>query len=153
MWFGTSQGVCRFDGYRFTVFKNDSEDSASLKGNLVMAIFEDRKGQLWIGTGNGGLSKFNREKENFEHFFYSGDQAVLRDASVTSIHEDASGVLRIGTENQLFRIENENSLTEIKPANRSGFSQYFRVLRSDQSGRPTCLPSITKEKPMRSGLW
>src|SRR5665648_965095 len=36
MWFGTSQGVCRFDGYKFTVFKNDPEDSTSLKGNLCL---------------------------------------------------------------------------------------------------------------------
>src|SRR5665811_104209 len=83
MWFGTSQGVSRFDGYRFTVFKNDPEDSTSLKGNLVRAIFEDHKGQLWIGTENGGLNKFNHEKENFQHFFYSGDQPLLKDATVT----------------------------------------------------------------------
>jgi len=135
MWFGTSQGVCRFDGYRFTVFKNDPEDSTSLKGNLVRAIFEDHKGQLWIGTENGGLNKFNREKENFQHYFYSGDHAVLKDASVTSIHEDAAGNLWVGTETRLYRIENENKLTEITPSNLSGFSGYFRVLRSDPSGR------------------
>ena len=74
MWFGTSQGACRFDGYKFTVFKNDTEDSTSLKGNLVRTIFEDSKGQLWVGTENGGLNKFNREKENFQHLFSSGNQ-------------------------------------------------------------------------------
>ena len=135
MWFGTSQGVCRFDGYHFTVFKNDPEDSTSLKGNLVRAIFEDRKGQLWIGTENGGLNKFNREKENFQHYFYHDDHAVLKDASVTSIHEDVSGNLWVGTETNLYRIENENKLTELKPSNLSGFSGYFRILRSDPSGR------------------
>jgi len=135
MWFGTSQGVCRFDGFRFTVFKNDPEDPASLKGNLVRAIFEDRKGQLWIGTENGGLNKFNREKENFQHLFYSDNQAVLKDASVTAIHEDASGILWVGSETTLYRIDNQNKLTEIKPANRSGFADYFRVLKSDRSGQ------------------
>jgi ligand-binding sensor domain-containing protein len=80
MWFGTSQGVCRFDGYKFTVFKNNPDDSTSLKGNLVRTIFEDSKGQLWMGTENGGLNKFNREKEKFQHFFYHGIQAILRDA-------------------------------------------------------------------------
>lgn len=138
MWFGTSQGVSRFDGYRFTVFKNDPEDSTSLKGNLVRAIFEDHKGQLWIGTENGGLNKFNREKENFQQLFYSKDQPVLRDATVTSIHEDAAGILWVGTENHLYKIENENKLTEITPVNQinlSGFFGYFRVLRSDNSGR------------------
>src|SRR5665648_431910 len=135
MWFGTSQGVCRFDGYKFTVFKNDPEDSTSLKGNLVRTIFEDSKGQLWIGTENGGLNKFNREKENFRHLFYNGDQAVLKDATVTSVHEDTIGNLWIGTEFHLYRMENETSLTEINPSNHPGFSEYFRVIQSDNSGR------------------
>lgn len=135
MWFGTSQGVCRYDGYKFTVFKNDPDDSASLKGNLVRTIFEDRKGQLWIGTENGGLNKFNREKENFEHLFYSGEQNVLKDATVTSVNEDPTGNLWIGTEYKLYRMENESSLSEINPANLPGFSQYFRTINFDKSGR------------------
>ena len=135
MWFGTSQGVCRFDGYKFTVFKNDPEDSSSLKGNLVRTIYEDRKGQLWIGTENGGLNKFDREKENFQHLFYHGDHAVLKDASVTSIHEDLSGNIWVGTTTQLFRLEKEKKLTVIKPDNFPNFTDYFRVLRSDRTGR------------------
>ncbi len=135
MWFGTSQGVCRFDGYKFTVFKNDVEDTASLKGNLVRTIFEDSKGQLWVGTENGGLNKFNREKENFQHLFYSGNQAVLRDASVTSVHEDLAGNLYVGTETHLFRMENENILVEINPSERTNFTEYFRVIQTDHSGK------------------
>ncbi|MCX6239349.1 MAG: triple tyrosine motif-containing protein, partial [Bacteroidia bacterium] len=135
MWFGTSKGVCRFDGYKFTVFKNDPEDSTSLKGNLVRTIIEDQKGQLWIGTENGGLNKFNSEKENFEHFFYSGSQAVLKDATVTSIYEDPSGVFWIGTERRLYRMENETTLSEVKPSNQIVFSEYFRVTQSDKSGK------------------
>jgi ligand-binding sensor domain-containing protein len=135
MWFGTSQGACRFDGYKFTVFKNEAEDSTSLKGNLVRAIFEDSKGQLWIGTENGGLNKFNREKENFQHLFSSGTQNALKDASVTSIHEDKPGNLWVGTELQLYLIKNESTISEIKPANLPNSSNYFRVLRSDAAGR------------------
>ena len=135
MWFGTSQGACRFDGYKFTVFKNDTEDSTSLKGNLVRTIFEDSKGQLWVGTENGGLNKFNREKENFQHLFSSGNQTELKDASVTSIHEDQSGNLWVGTETNLYLIKGENVISEIKPTNLPNSSNYFRVLRSDASGR------------------
>jgi len=135
MWFGTSQGACRFDGYKFTVFKNDPEDSTSLTGNLVRAIFEDTKGQLWVGTENGGLNKFNREKENFQRLFSSGNQTELKDASVTSIHEDQSGNLWVGTELRLYQIKNESTISEIKPTNLHFSSNYFRVLRSDASGR------------------
>ena len=135
MWFGTSQGACRFDGYKFTVFKNDADDSTSLKGNLVRAIFEDRKGQLWIGTENGGLNKFNREKENFQHLFSSGNQTQLKDASVTSIHEDKLGNLWVGTDSHLYLIKDETNISEIKPASLPFPTDYFRVLLSDQSGR------------------
>jgi signal transduction histidine kinase/ligand-binding sensor domain-containing protein/DNA-binding response OmpR family regulator len=135
MWIGTSQGVCRFDGYRFTVFKNDPDDSTSLKGNLVRTIYEDRKGQLWIGTENGGLNKFDREKESFQHYFYHNEPALLKDVSVTSIQEDQQGNLWVGTEHNLYRIENESKLLTIKPSNIRDFSEYFRVIRFDQSGR------------------
>ena len=135
MWFGTSQGVCRFDGYKFTVFKNDADDSTSLRGNLVRAIFQDSKGQLWMGTENGGLNKYNRERENFTHVFGSGPKAPLRDVSVTSIQEDKSGNLLVGTENRLYVIKDEKAYSEIRPSNLSSFSDYFRVLRTDPSGR------------------
>lgn len=104
MWFGTSQGACRFDGYKFTAFKNDTDDSTSIKGNLVRVIYEDKKGQLWFGTENGGLNKFNREKEHFSHLFYSGENSLLRGVTVTSINEDKSGNLIVGTEQHLYLV-------------------------------------------------
>jgi len=135
VWIGTSQGVCRFDGYRFTVFKNDPDDSTSLKGNLVRTIFEDHLGQLWIGTENGGLNRFDREKERFQQLFYQGDQAPLRNVSVASIQEDSLGNLWVGTENNLFRIDKSGRLTSISPSNIPGFSEFFRVIRFDSAGR------------------
>lgn len=128
MWFGTSQGVCRFDGYKFTVFKNDPDDSTNLKGSLVRTIFEDQKGQLWIGTENGGLNKFNREKENFQHLLNRNGQPNLKDVTITSIHEDAAGYLWVGTSEHLYRISDKFELTEIKPSNQSSFTEYFRSI-------------------------
>jgi len=135
VWIGTSQGVCRFDGYRFTVFKNDPDDSTSLKGNLVRTIFEDHLGQLWIGTENGGLNKYDREKERFQQLFYHGDQAPLRNVSVASIQEDNQGNLWVGTESNLFRIDQKGVLTTISPSNLPQFSEFFRVIRIDSLGR------------------
>ncbi len=135
VWIGTSQGVCRFDGYRFTVFKNDPDDSTSLKGSLVRTIFEDHLGQLWIGTENGGLNKFDREKECFQQLFYKGEQAPLRNVSVASIQEDGQGNLWIGTENSLFRMDRKGMLHTINPSNLPAFSEFFRVIRLDDLGR------------------
>jgi signal transduction histidine kinase/ligand-binding sensor domain-containing protein/DNA-binding response OmpR family regulator len=135
MWFGTSQGVCRFDGYRFSVFKHDSDDPTSLEGDLVRTIFEDHKGQLWIGTENGGLNKYNREKETFEHFFFHNEPAVLRNVKVTSIQDDKEGNLLICARSNLYKIENENKLIEIKPSNLLNSAEFYKVIFFDQEGR------------------
>src|SRR4051794_29642336 len=63
MWFATNHGVCRYDGYRFTAFRNVPRDSTSLSGLLARVIYEDKKGNLWIGTESGGLNRFDRERE------------------------------------------------------------------------------------------
>lgn len=135
LWIGTSQGVCRFDGYRFTVFKNDPDDSTSLKGSLVRVVFEDHKGQVWVGTENGGLNKFDRGRETFEHIAYYGDSALLRNVSVTSIQEDKFGCLWVGTEGSLYKIDEKGKLNRIHPSNLRSFNEYFRIIHPDQSGR------------------
>jgi len=53
MWFGTQDGLNKYDGYRFTVYKHDVLDSNSLSNNCVNSIYEDRAGTLWIGTQDG----------------------------------------------------------------------------------------------------
>ena len=57
MWFGTEDGLNKYDGYSFTVYKHDPEDPNSLGGNWIQAILEDSSGTLWIGTREGGLSR------------------------------------------------------------------------------------------------
>src|SRR5258708_33334878 len=53
MWFGTYDGLCRYDGYEFKVFRNKIQDSNSLVHNWVMLINEDYRHDLWIGTRQG----------------------------------------------------------------------------------------------------
>ena len=59
MWFGTIDGLNRYDGYNFTVYVNDPSDSTSISDNLIKCLFEDSKKQLWIGTANGYINKFD----------------------------------------------------------------------------------------------
>jgi ligand-binding sensor domain-containing protein/signal transduction histidine kinase/DNA-binding response OmpR family regulator len=65
MWFGTSDGLIRFDGVNLNVYENDPDSPFSLSHNIVNAIIEDKDYNLWIGTSNG-LNKYNREKDNFQ---------------------------------------------------------------------------------------
>jgi len=98
MWFGTEDGLNKYDGYNFTVYKHDPEDPNSLAGNWIQALFEDDSGTLWIGNGEGGLSRFDRTVDQFTHYRNDfQDPASLSDDDVTAIYQDREGVLWIGT--------------------------------------------------------
>jgi signal transduction histidine kinase/ligand-binding sensor domain-containing protein/DNA-binding response OmpR family regulator len=70
MWFGTLDGLNKYDGYKFTLYRNDPKDSSSLSYNIVKSINEDSAGNLWIGTLGGGINRFNRETENFTRYMH-----------------------------------------------------------------------------------
>ncbi|MCB0316718.1 MAG: hypothetical protein KDH84_26265, partial [Calditrichaeota bacterium] len=76
MWFGTEDGLYRFDGYRFTGFTHDWRDPQSISHNMISTIFEDRQGQLWIGTNGGGLNRFDHETERFIHFRHTPEDSA-----------------------------------------------------------------------------
>lgn len=68
MWFGSEDGLNGFDVYRFTAYKHDRQDPASLAYNFVPAIHEGRDRVLWVGTKGGGLSRYNRHRGDLTHF-------------------------------------------------------------------------------------
>jgi len=114
IWLGTHDGLNRYDGYKFTIFRNDPSDPTSLSANRIFSIYEDRSGVLWIGTDTGGLNKFDREKEQFTYYTNDpSDPTSLNDVVVLSIYEDSSGDLWIGTDtgglNKLVPGDNEES--------------------------------------------
>ena len=93
MWFGTTYGLNRFDGRSFEVFKHDAADSTTLGANLVRCIFEDSRGQLWVGLENGGLCRFDRDRE----VFVRNENRWAGVWSVNDITEDQAGNLWLAT--------------------------------------------------------
>ncbi len=65
MWFGTNNGLNKYDGYEFTVFDLDGDEGQTLSDNWIKCLTEDSDGNLWIGTGNGGLNIFNGTLNKF----------------------------------------------------------------------------------------
>ena len=65
IWFGTDDGLNKYDGYSFTVYRNDSQDSLSINNGDIRTLYEDPTGILWIGTGGGGVNRFDPETEIF----------------------------------------------------------------------------------------
>ena len=99
LWFATEDGLDKYDGYDFKIYKNDVNDSTSISDNFIWTMFEDKSGTLWIGTNSGGLSKFNRDKDNFTNYKHiPGDSTSLSNDNVRSILEDNNGNLWVGTE-------------------------------------------------------
>ena len=67
LWFGTRDGLNKYDGNKFTIYRHNLSDPNSLSNNNIHVIYEDSKGGIWVGTQNG-LNKYHPETDQFEHF-------------------------------------------------------------------------------------
>lgn len=87
MWIGTHDGLNKFDGYKFTVYKKKEHNSNSLSDNITRSITEDDHGNLWIGTNNGGLNKYDKKKNIFKHYIYNpkDNDAKSMDSPINSV--------------------------------------------------------------------
>ena len=106
LWFATEEGLNRYDGYQFAVYRHDLNDSTTIASSRVGSLFEDRDGTLWVGT-YVGLDRFDRATETFEHVWHH-DEAYL-----ASIVQDTTGALWIGTAgNGIHRMDPETRAVE-----------------------------------------
>jgi signal transduction histidine kinase/ligand-binding sensor domain-containing protein len=108
MWFGTLDGLNKYDGVSFTVYRHEPENPDSLRNDYILSIYEDRSGVLWVGTKGGWLEKYDRETDQFKHFKISTDSS-----RVNRLHEDRSGVFWVQLDNsdntELFQFDREKA--------------------------------------------
>lgn len=117
MWFGSQNGLSRFDGYQVTVYKNIPNDPRSLADNWVQALYIDEDDRLWVGT-RGGLQRFDTDQGDFSHFLPRESRSSGNgQRHVRAIAGDGHGGLWLAT---------NNGLQHFDP--RSGF---FSVMRHD----------------------
>ncbi len=72
LWLGTQDGLNRFDGHRFRVFKSKKKDTTSISGNFINALAEDQLGRIWIATKNNGLCYYTPTTDTFSKFRIEG---------------------------------------------------------------------------------
>lgn len=113
MWFATTDGLNKYDGTNFTVYRNIPDDSTSLRANEVLALHEDKAGNLWVGTGGGGLSLYDRQKNTFRHFTFN-NTGLTANAVIKSICSDYRGKLWIASYASLYVMDTASrSVSEI----------------------------------------
>ncbi|WP_423146268.1 two-component regulator propeller domain-containing protein [Rubrolithibacter danxiaensis] len=123
MWFGTRDGLNRYDGKKFKIYKNNPGDPHSLSNNFILSTTIDSKGTLWVGT-IAGLNKYDRDKDRFASFkANSKDKNSLSNNSVNTILEDSYGNLWVGTSNGLNLLDKKTGK----------FISYFNEVNKPQS--------------------
>ncbi len=88
LWVGTQDGLNRYDGYSFKVFRNQPLDDHSIASNFIYSISEDTSGRLWVGT-QAGLSCYSRATGQFSNYRYTdGGDSSLASAVVYYVYVD-----------------------------------------------------------------
>lgn len=95
IWFGTQDGLNRFDGYDIVVYAHDPDDSTTISNNFIWSLYVDREGGLWVTT-NAGVNKYDYQLDQFDRNPLQLSRE-FSDMRVRTIVEDHKGVLWLGT--------------------------------------------------------
>jgi len=127
MWFGTTDGLNRFDGHEFVVYKYDPDDYNSISDNFVRCIIEDQNKRLWIGTDAGGLNVLDMDTEKFRRVsFKNSTEKSIHNQQIWDLSIDSLSQLWVATWDGLYRI----ALDE---------STYSATIASNQTKQIRCL--------------
>jgi two-component system, sensor histidine kinase ChiS len=116
LWLATQDGLNRYDGYQFKIFKANPDDPRSLSDSFVLSLLEDDAGYIWVGTNAGGLNRYDPRTEQFSHYLHDPDDPhSLSHNTVPDILQDRHGRIWVGTNSGLNLLDPESGQ----------FSHYF----------------------------
>ncbi|MGB5200938.1 MAG: two-component regulator propeller domain-containing protein [Sedimenticolaceae bacterium] len=99
MWFGTQDGLNRYDGQQIVTFLRDSNEPGQLPHNWIWTLHSDSNGNLWVGTDGGGLAVLDPQSETFSTYRSRKDHpGSLQSDRIRTLFEDRAGILWIGTD-------------------------------------------------------
>lgn len=112
IWIGTRDGLNRYDGYSFKIFKHSARDTNSIASNFIVELFEDSQGRLWVGHESGAVDLYDRDLDQFIRLnFGSGGRGATLPNCINAFAIDPDGKLWIGARTGLYawRISNEST--------------------------------------------
>ena len=117
LWFGTRDGLNKYDGYNFQIFKNDPFNQFSISDNIITALCEDHNGYIWVGTETNGVDVLDPATGRFYHL--SKGINGLSNQNILSLEEAPNGAMWVGTQEGL----NCVTLPQILPSHVPDLSQ------------------------------
>jgi ligand-binding sensor domain-containing protein/signal transduction histidine kinase len=136
LWIATQDGLNRYDGYTFKVFKNSSDDTTTLSHSWIWKVFEDHQRNLWVATWNG-LNRYDRKNNRFIRYDKDSGGSVAN-TRTNLVYEDSNAQLWVGTwGNGLHRYDRLRDTFEAVslPEKSSSSAQFIRILYQDSQGR------------------
>jgi two-component system, sensor histidine kinase ChiS len=139
LWIATQDGLNRYDGYQFKIFKADPDNPHGLSDSFILSLLEDDAGFLWLGTNAGGLNRYDPRTEQFTHYLHDPDDPhSLSHNTVTDVIQDRHGRIWVATYGGLNRLDPASGqFTRFRhdPDNpRSLSHNQAQVLLEDRSG-------------------
>jgi len=116
LWVGTQDGLNRYQGNGFRVYRRDDSNERSLSDNVIMELFEDSRRTLWVGTFQGGLCRYDPDTDSFERFVAGRGERALSSNSVRDIAENRRGELLVATDQGLDVLDRERKRVRHVPS-------------------------------------
>ncbi len=138
LWFGTEDGLNRYDGYTFKTYKPDPDVPYSLNDRWITSIVEDKEGFLWIATRQGGLNRYDHRTEEFIHFLHNDTiPTSLSDNHVNILYLDKNNNLWLGTTNglELFNRTDNTFKHYMPPQTGEAGAKNITAIYQDSHGR------------------
>ena len=138
MWFGTTTGLNRYDGYEFKIFKHNAADLNSLAGNYVNNIYEGPDKKLWIYTNNG-ISIYNPATEKF-----SNSVAILSELTKYHVFSDHITAIKKDKQGNFWFLTDNKGVYCYNPSTKSTI--WLKTAQSDIKLHSNYIVEITNEK-------
>lgn len=123
MWFGTEDGLNRYDGFQFKQFRHDKANANSLSDNYVSFLLKDSKGRLWVGAAMA-LNLYHPDTESFTKFVFS--TKLRTKLIIKDIYEDRNNQLWVSTNHGVYRSDSESLKFQLVLKNEANCVRQFR---------------------------